>query len=253
MGEVEAALAAVERDADRSLQATASVLRELKKTKKAAVDGNLRDLRKSMEAAEQLAAQLASAARALRAGWNIDEQDLLASGRYTKELETARSEGVDVLEQDDRLLCYPSVIRVSASDAAVEIDKKKHRTLRPSVLVEQLKKAQRQPPKFKPEALLEALAAAYDLVVAREAKAPDATVRVTDVYDVLTLMPGTARDYTKQDFARDLYLLDQSGTSRTKGGRELRLPASTLTKGAGLLTTVTKSGQQKVYAGISFS
>jgi hypothetical protein len=65
-------------------------------------------------------------------------------------------------------------------------------------------------------------------------------------------MPGAAREYTKQEFARDLYLLDQSGAVITRGGRTLTLPASALTRGSGVLHTVTRSGQSKVYAGISF-
>ena len=72
------------------------------------------------------------------------------------------------------------------------------------------------------------------------------------MYRVLTVLPGSAREYSKQEFARDLYLLDQSEVTTTKDGRTLHLPASALTRGSGLLTTVTRSGQEKVYAGISF-
>jgi hypothetical protein len=68
----------------------------------------------------------------------------------------------------------------------------------------------------------------------------------------MTLMPGSAREYTKQEFARDLYLLDQSGVVTTRRGRQLALPASALTRTSGVLTTVTRSGQEKVYAGICF-
>ena len=69
---------------------------------------------------------------------------------------------------------------------------------------------------------------------------------------MLTVMPGSARDYSRQELARDLYLLDQSGVTTTKDGRLLRLPASALTRGSGVLRTVTRSGQEKVYAGIGF-
>jgi hypothetical protein len=71
---------------------------------------------------------------------------------------------------------------------------------------------------------------------------------------VLTLLPGQGREYTKQEFARDLYLLDQSGVPLTsRGGHRLRWSASTGTKGAGVLTTVARGGQQQRYWGISFS
>ena len=77
-------------------------------------------------------------------------------------------------------------------------------------------------------------------------------MRLVDVYAVLTLLPGSNREYTKAEFARDLYLLDQSGVTTTRDGRQLRLPASALTRSAGVLVTVARSGQEKLYAGVSF-
>ncbi|HMQ28142.1 MAG TPA: hypothetical protein PKA98_19290, partial [Acidimicrobiales bacterium] len=88
---------------------------------------------------------------------------------------------------------------------------------------------------------------------ARRGTRPGATVKLADVYRVLTVLPGSARDYSKPEFARDLYLLDQSGVTTTRDGRVLSLPASALTRGSGVLTTVTRGGQEKVYAGISFA
>jgi hypothetical protein len=120
------------------------------------------------------------------------------------------------------------------------------------VLVRTLQALQDKPPRFKAEAFLEALATAYDLVIAARRAQPGATVKLTDIYNVLTVMPGSARDYSRQELARDLYLLDQSGVTRTKDGRVLRLPASALTRGSSVLRTVTRSGQEKVYAGIAF-
>ena len=66
-------------------------------------------------------------------------------------------------------------------------------------------------------------------------------------------MPGASREYSKQEFARDLYLLDQSGIIKTNAGRVLSLPASALTRTtSGVLSTVTRAGQPKLYAGICF-
>jgi hypothetical protein len=76
---------------------------------------------------------------------------------------------------------------------------------------------------------------------------------LVDVHRVLTLLPGSARDYTRQEFARDLYLLDQSGVVDAKDGRRMTLPASAMTRSGGVITTVTRNGQAKVYAGISFA
>ena len=90
-------------------------------------------------------------------------------------------------------------------------------------------------------------------MVAHAGKKPDAVVRLTDIWTVLTLLPGQAREYTRPEFARDLYLLDQSGVRATRDGRALRWHASSGTRTSGVLTTVARTGQQQRYWGVSFS
>jgi hypothetical protein len=122
------------------------------------------------------------------------------------------------------------------------------------VLAGLLAAAQERAPRFKPEPFLDSLRGAYELAVAGAGKRPDAVVRLVDVWSVLTLLPGQSREYSKQEFARDLYLLDQSGVTDTaRSPRQLRWSASTGTKGAGVLTTVARSGQQQRYWGVSFA
>ncbi|MDQ2826833.1 MAG: hypothetical protein M3Y04_07730 [Actinomycetota bacterium] len=250
---LEQALAEIERDADSAVRGLTAALKEAKKVKAAAAAGQLKELRQGLDSAVRMAAAAAATAKDVRDGWTFDEQGYFAGGGYTKEvLALATEEGVQAFESDDRILCYPAIVQVAA-DNTVVIDKKKDRRTRPSVLVATLKALQSRPPKFKAETFLAALVTGYDLVRARHGARPGATVKLADVYSVLTVLPGSARDYTKQEFARDLYLLDQSGITRANDGRTLQLPASALTRGsaAGLFTTVTRSGQAKMYAGIS--
>ena len=252
---LEAALSTIESEAEAALKAAASVTRELKKAKAAAATGQARDLRRALEAADTLAAQLAEAVETLRGDYDFDETAHLASGAYTKELlVAAEAAGLAMFEEDERLLCYPSLVRIVAADAAIEVDKRRDRRLRPSVVIRHLQAAQARGPRFRPEPFLEALLGAYDLVIGREAKKADAVVRLVDVWSVLTLLPGQSREYTKQEFARDLYLLDQSGRlESSRDGRRLNFHASTGTKGAGSLTTVSREGQPQRYWGISFA
>lgn len=251
----EAALATTERGVDAALRTVAAAVRELRKAKTGAKNGQVRDLRKALSAAQAAASALAQEVRATSAGFDLDEQDYLASGAYAKELTAAAAAAnVAMFEEDERLLCYPSVVRILAGDAAVEIDRVRERKLRPTVLVGLLATAQGRAPRFKAEAFLDSLRGAYELLVGREQKKPDAVVRLIDVWSVLTLLPGQSREYTKQEFARDLYLLDQSGvTSTPRSPRQLRWSASTGTKGSGTLTTVARSGQQQRYWGVSFT
>jgi len=247
---LEAALAATQRDAEAVLKASAALGRELKKARSSAVTGQVRDLRKALEAAVTLSAELAEATRQARSGFAVDEVDYLSSGAYAKELlAVAAEQGVAMFEEDERLLCYPSLLKLLPGDGALEIDRRREKRLRPSVVVGALAAAQQRPPRFKAETFLESLAGAYALL------ATDGTgvQRLVDVWDVLTLLPGQAKDYTKPEFARDLYLLDQSGVTSTKAGRTLRWHGSSGTRGGGVLTTVAKTGQQQRYWGVSFS
>lgn len=251
---LESALDATERDADATLRSLAAAVRSAKRAKAAAASGQLRELQQALEAAAALAEQAATAAAELHAGWRFDAASYFSSGEYAKELlGSAVDAGLQAFESDDLILSYPAIVQVSAGDATVVIDKKKERRVRPSVLVGQLAALQQRPPKFRPEPFIEALASAYDHVAGLRRLRPGAPARLVDVHRVLTLLPGAAREYTRQEFARDLYLLDQSGVVDVKDGRRMSLPASAMSRSGAVLATVTRSGQTKLYAGIVFA
>jgi hypothetical protein len=254
VNEFEGALARAEADVEAAIRACGALTRELKRARTAAAIGQVRDLRRSLDAAAQHAGELREAVCTTRGSYDVDETALLASGAYAKELMAAAADvGVAMFEEDERLLCYPSIVRVLPGELALEIDRRRMRGLRPSVVVRQLERTQQAGPRFKPEPFLASLLAAYDLVVVKQSKTTGAVVRLLDVYAVLTLLPGQSRDYTKQEFARDLYLLDQTGaTTVGTTGRRLHWAASTGTRQAGVLSTVARTGQQQRYWGIAF-
>ena len=250
----ESALAAAQADAEAALKAAGTVTRELRKARTAAAAGEMRELRRALAAAAALAAELSAAAQEAMASFDLDDNAYLSSGGYAKELlALAADSGLAMFEEDDRLLSYPSILRVIPGDSVIEIDRRRERRLRPSVLVGLLAVAQQRPPRFRAEQFLESLASGYELVVAREGKTPGTVVRLVDIWSVLTLLPGQGKEYTRPEFARDLYLLDQSGVHRSKDGRSLRLHASSGTRTAGVLTTVARTGQQQRYWGVSFA
>jgi hypothetical protein len=250
----EAALARTESDLGSAAQSTATLLRELRRARTAASLGQVRDLRRALDGAQALTQQLAEQVEQAQQGYAVDEIAVLSSGDYRQELLAAASAaGVSMFEEDERLLCYPSLVRVLPAELALDIDRRRERRLRPSVVVELLAAAQRRGPRFRPEPFLRSLLSGYELVTAQQHKAAGAVVRLLDVYGVLTLLPGQTKDYSKQEFARDLYLLDQSGLTALAGaGRRLRWAASTGTRQPGVLTTVGRSGQQQRYWGIAF-
>jgi len=256
---MEAALSATAESVGVAAKAASAVAKELKRAGAGAATGQVRELRRALDAAVAAAEELVGAARRAQSSYKLDDADYLASGDYAKELLAEAAErGVAMFEEDERLLCYPSLLRVLPADAAVEIDKRREKRLRPSVVVGALAAVQDRPARFQAEPFLESLSGAYDLLAARERLAtsggkPDPVLRLDAVWGVLTMLPGQAHDYTRPEFARDLYLLDQRGVTTTKKGRTLRWHASSGTRGAGVLTTVARSGQQQRYWGVSFT
>jgi len=249
------ALDALEREAGAALRALSSAAKAAKRAKAAAAVGRIKDLQQALDASAQLAAEAADAASALRSAWDFDVAEWFASGQYLKELLGAATEaGLSAFESDGTVLSYPVIVRVSPLDTTVLVDKRKERGVRPSAVVRHLSTLQQKPPNFKADAFIEALAVGYDYVAKYQGLRPGAVAKLVDVHKVLTLLPGSAREYTRQEFARDLYLLDQREVTETKDGRLMSLPASALTRDQrGVLVTVTRGGQQKVYAGISFT
>ncbi|HTX00670.1 MAG TPA: hypothetical protein VMD59_17960 [Acidimicrobiales bacterium] len=252
-GGLEEALSRLEGAADQLIQVVNATARAAKRAKAIAADGSMREMQSVLETTVQLAGEAAESARSLRDGWSFDVEGWFAAGEYKKELlAAAAAGGVSAFESDERILCYPAIVQVPTSDPSVVIDKRRERRVRPSVVVAKLRALQSREPRFKAEAFIESLAFAYDLVVASKKMRPGAAVKLVDVHRVLTAMPGAAREYTLPEFARDIYLIDQSGVVLTKGGRQMSLPASALTRSSGVLRTVTRTGQSKDYAGISF-
>ncbi|MBM4462019.1 MAG: hypothetical protein FJ012_01625 [Chloroflexi bacterium] len=254
---LEQALAKTEADVVVTLKAADAIVRSLRRFRTAAKVGNLRELRSSVEAVEKGMAALRQQFANAKEGWTFDEESYFAGGLYSREIvAVGRQMDVSIFERDDRLYCYPVLIKISSSDKAVFVDKKRETRIRPSVLVSRLRELQRKPPLFRPEAFLEALYKAYSKAVAMRGKellqmAP--VIPLVDIYDLLTLLPGQAKEYTKQEFARDIYLLHRSGVDSTKGGAKVRFPSSTGTKTPSrTIGVITETGEEKRYYGISF-
>lgn len=255
---LEKALAKTESDADAAFKAATTTVSSLKRFRTAARSGDLRELRKTIEAAEQAITALRQQFANAKEGWDFDE-DLYLSGRdfLSEILETAAQMGVKVFEQDDRLYCYPFLVRVLPNERAISIDKKRERGLRPSVLVNHLRELQNKPVRFRPELFLESLYSVYKVAVATRSKDLVNTrvvVPLLEIYNLLTMLPGQSKEYSRQEFARDIYLLDQSRVVKTKKGLAVSFPASTGTRStASTITVITQSGHEKKYYGIAFA
>jgi len=250
----EQGFAETQRAAESTVKATTAVLSLAKQLQKAARHGDIAAIRRLSErlaVASDAARQEVSNART---SWPFqpDEEEAYLREAYEDELlAAAAAGGLRIDRRDGALVSFPSIVRILPQARALKVDRRKIPVLRPSTVVESLKANQTKRPAFATERFLETLYRSYRLIVGRDRLGSVAPL--TTVYESLTLLPGSAADYGSSDFARDLYLLDRSGVTRTKSGARVSLPASTGTRTAkGVYTFVAPDGHVLTYYGIRF-
>ena len=253
---LEQSLANTEANTLATLRAAASLLRPLRRCRIAAQVGDLEELSHSLQAAELAIDQLHIQLEKTRRGSEFDAQQYLSEGKYIQEiLETAQRMGVSIFKRENRLYCHPALVRISPNDKSVFINRKRERRIRPSVFVKQLKDLQQRPPSFRPDAFLSALLQAYSQIVAQRnngALSSAPVVPLVELYRLLTLLPGQAKEYSKQEFVRDVYLLHRSGRDTTNTGAKVSFPISRGVRGK-TMTVVDESGEERHYYGIRFT
>lgn len=251
----ERGFADAERAATSVTEASKAVDRAAKQMLKAAKEGDIAKLRK---ASEGLASALEVARQDVanaRNAWPFspdEETYYLRDGYEAELLEEAKAKGLQIHRQDERLVAFPSVIQIIPGDRAVNIDRKKISTMRPSWLVSFLKANQTKKARFASNRFLEALYSAYKLHIGGR-DGMGKVVSLSGIYETFTLLPGANSDYGRSDFGRDLFLLDRSGLRETRSGASFSLPASTGTRGGkGLFSFVAPDGERVSYYGIRF-
>jgi hypothetical protein len=239
---LEKSLQVFQEDVEAALRHVGGLTRLLKKLSAAAASGDLREITKGLRDAYVDSARCTEQIAELRFGF--DEESYFPDA-FLKELtEAAEASGMRVYALDSKLYCYPLLVRVKASERAVQIGKKTERGVRPSALLARLRAMQSKPTRFK----------VWKRCAREDGRGAPAISPLTEVYDLLTLMPGSGKDYTREEFARDLYLLDRSGVSRTRDGYEMSLPASTGTRNAAAtFLCIAEDGSEKRYYGIGFT
>lgn len=254
---LEQALAKTESDIDAALRAGLAVVAALKRLRATVRTGNLRDLPKAMSTADNAVLAISQQFNNTKDGWDFNADGYLSGQSFLDEIVRAgKALDVRIFEQDGRLYCYPVLVRVLPNDKCVQIDKTREARLRPSVLAKHLKDLQSKPTRSRPQAFLDCLYSAYLLAVAkRKQPSLDAATSVSllEIYKLLTLLPGLSKDYSVQEFGRDIYLLDASGVRSTDDGHLVRFPASSGLKDGRTIRVVTELGQQKRYFAIAFA
>jgi len=256
-GNLEQALAEIEEQAGDLVKTTKQVMASFKKIKDAAKVGDLLKLRKLLEEGKSGTLKLGCDFVKTQERLNFDEASYLAGKDFRQELlTTAQQMGVNLYEHDGCLFSYPVLLKILHKERAVSIDRMRDSCLRPSVLVKRLKEVQNKPLRFKPQIFLEMLYTAYSIVVAGRGKhliGKGMVIPLLELYQLLTLLPWQASEYTRQEFGRDVYLLDKMGTITTKNDHRANFHASTGVRDVSrTLTVIAQGGREKTYYGISF-
>lgn len=242
--------AAVAGKAAASLKVAAAALQ------KAASTGDITKMRQAMaRLGEALGAAVQATANA-REAWPFsprDEEDYLRDG-YRQELkETAQAAGLSLAERDDVILALPCILRIDAASRSIRIDRTRHPGVRPSHLVVTLRAAQTHRRRLDSGRFLEVLFLAYRQLTGPEGLGT--TLPLIRIYETLTLLPWVASDYDRQEFARDLLMLNGSGIRTTKAGHKVGFPGSTGMRMAprDTFVTVDERGDTVTFYGVRFT
>ena len=262
MNNIEQAFEKAEATAAALLKTAQAMATQAKRLQKAAKEGNIANLKKIHanlgKALDDLEAGVATA----RESWPHSDDDVVEhlNDGYVEELfEVAEDHDLKIYERDGQLIAYPSILSIVASDHSVRIDRKKVPGVRPSSLVALLIKNQKKKPRFRPGTFLRALHGVYQELTREQgrrsliARETGRVVPLDLVYRMFTSMPGTSRDYTRTDFARDIFELERSGEKVTRTGFEVFFPASTGTRsGKGVFSFIGPDGSEASYYGMRF-
>lgn len=255
--------------AEATVKSGSELVKAARKARKAGLDGNIaalgncpKQIDKALEGLRGSVAAL-EAAIGRAAAWPetaADEQESFEQ-RYSAELqEAAAASDLGIHERDGKLISYPSVLSVG-SDRTLTIDQKKIQAVRPSLVIDRLRAEREKVGRYRPERFLEALFHIYDDTLKDQKKhllgagslPPMPLVRI---YKHLTALPGVSKDYTRTDFARDLFVLDSTGPKRAKRGKGpvVSFPSSSGTRARkDCFSFIGPDGFESTYYSIQFT
>jgi hypothetical protein len=249
----EEAFAQAEKAALAAVRAASRLSAAARALAKAAAEGDIGRLRRAGERLSEEADSARQEAANACAAWTLDPE---TEERYLREeyadelLRSADASGLKMQRHDGTIISYPLIIRILPSQRAVALNRRRVSGLRPSKLAARLKASQNRVSRGNPQTFLETLFSAYKLVAQGERSR--AAVSLEEIFRVLTLSPDS--EYSRDDFARDLLSLDRSGTSVTRSGAQVSLPASTGTKDSRhTFVCATADGEIVTFYGIKFS
>ena len=254
--ELETALSGLEARMAGAERQAKELLARLGRVRRMAAIGDINGVSAQLGQAPEAADRLTEALRDLDGSFAYDAEAAFSSGSYVAELMAEASrQGVALVERDGRLSAFPLLLRLDAKLPGVRVGRKMQRGIRPSILIKSLRAAQ-QGSRFNAGGFLEQLWRAYQHLLppgsAPRNGADGASVSLSRIHALLTLLPAAAAEYPREAFACDLLRLNRAPDIRTRGGLGFSLPASTGSKGSDRLTVYDEHGGEHIFVGIRF-
>ncbi|MCY4519885.1 MAG: hypothetical protein OXC13_03800 [Caldilineaceae bacterium] len=241
----------------------------VRKVQRAVQAGDMRVLPDALADLVRSVGVLQSAANDAKDAWPHTPDEVTAyiqDGWLNEMLDTAGNRELDMfpLPSGDALIAPPLDIRVLPESRSATLGGKRVGGLRPSFLADAVQKAQARDPKFNAAAFLTRL---YKMMCGILGKSNlhsgdlgTTTVLLDRLYRLYTEYPGVRREYSRLDFARDLFLLDASDVvlTRTISSRSVHLavsfPSATGTRGSAsnVFTYIRGDGAQVDFYSIRF-
>ena len=236
-----------------------SVLARVKKLRRLAAAGDVAAIPAQLEQAPDAVERLTASLRELAGSFTFDAEAAFTGGDYVAELQAEASrQGVNLVVRDGKLSAFPLLLKLDARLPGVRVGKKMQRAIRPSVLIKALKAAQATG-RFNAAGFLDQIWRAYLYLAPQagpgwnqERRSDGPVVSLSRIYALLTLLPASAAEYSREAFACDLLRLNRAPDTRTRGGFGFDLPASTGSKGADRLVVYDEAGAEQIFVGIRF-
>ena len=260
MSSFEQVFGATEAAAAAARESANGVVKQARALEKAAQTGNIASIGRAQRNLQEALEALREPVQEAVSCWRLtdDEVERRLRESYAAELQAAAdAQGLEVFERDGLLFSYPCLVRVVPGQQAVRVDRKKVSTIRPGHLVGILLKNREKSSGFPSNRFIECLYKVYCELLKEQR--PDLAgagrvVPLARIYGLITALPGSAREYDRTDFARDLYALESEGPDRTRSGAVVSFPASTGTRRQGdVFSFVGPTGDLVHYYGISFT
>ena len=188
--------------ADAEKQA-AALLKATRRLRRATMEGAIASLPAAIAAAQADANRTGEPLAKAAAMLDYDVSDAFATGAWLDELATAAAAaGVVLVRRDGRVTAYPVALRLDPRAQGVRVGRKLEKRIRPSFVAAQLRVLQQRPDRFNARQFLDRLFLLYDTKARAEDPAWRPTrpgqgplVSLTDLHDLMTVLPAAGADY----------------------------------------------------------